>query len=540
MRRIKFQYQYVAVFLIFLLCFSSPYLIHAAPGDVLFTDSFDTRDYVDVTQTMAVVDIVNGEVVLPRVSSAGGMAAKDNVMIIQNGNDIEVYQDGGSTYQYQSSYYSQNTMALAMRQQSVDHFRLEEDGTGYYMSYTGSGYVENPTLQLAGLDSVVSITWLEDRMIGLDILKRQLRQFAIAETGWVELPAIQTNIENPMQVISVGQNIAVLDEQGSVNIYGFTDQLHASPIMALSGADLVAVASDADNRIIALGTTEMEEHDLSNMSQSVILNHSESDFQDIVSIAPGRILVRDGTRVEEYALTGEGDWINTGRSISASGKSNRYLSPREYVSKGITLPYPVRGVQLVSTHTKPPSTDIKYLLSIDGGEWEETAVSGGIIRKSEEFQSVRIKAILSTEIDQSPRIQEVQLVDRSMSIDDFIVTEMIRNPGNVLPTSNPVTVMGGYRFDFEVIAPGADEVYVQFSDGSAEMKLVKEDQDGEESGNVFVGNYYFAYDALVGSMFDVHIRAIELVNMTEETKLLEKHFTIIDNIFDSAQIFTIK
>ncbi|OEH86014.1 hypothetical protein BHU72_14775 [Desulfuribacillus stibiiarsenatis] len=506
--------------------------VYAAPGDILFTDDFNNRNHVNQNQTTAVVDVINGEVLLPKVSAAGGMAARDNVIVVQNGNNVQVYQDSGSDYQYQSNYYAPNTLALAMRQQSVDHFRLDENGTGHYMSYTGSGYVSVPALVLSGLESMISITWLEDRLVGLDILQRQIRQFAIAENGWVELPSIQTDIENPIQVLAVGQSIAVLDEQGGINIYGFMDQIHASPVMALNRSNLAVIASDADDRILALGNTQAESINLSSQMTSVIVNEPSADLQDLTEISPGRFLIRDSSQIKEYAYTGSGNqWVPTGRKITATGKTSKYLSPRQYVSTNINLPYPLRGIQLVPTHIRPPGTSIDYYLSIDGGPWEPAESS---IKRADEFQNVRIRANLTTSNGTSPRIQRVQILDRSMSIDDFIVTAMVRNPGNILPTSDAVTVIGGYRFDFEVVAPGADEVYVQFSDGSPELKLTAIGNDR------FAGNYYFAYDTPIGSMFDVTIRAVELVGETQEILTLPNHFTIEDNIFESAMIFTIK
>ncbi len=504
--------------------------VRAAPGDLLFGDDFLNRTYIDEGETTAVVDVINGEIVLPYVSSAGGIAAGNGVVLVQNGDYVDFYQDQGSSFIYQSRYSATNTLAIALRGNSTDHFRLNEDGTGVYMAYTGSDYIPVPSLQLSGLDSVVSVSWINDKLVALDMEERKLRQFQMNGGGWTELTSISLGIENPIQVISKGSDIVVLDQEGGLHVYAYRDEVQAIPVVSLSGSDAAVITSDNENRVMGVAEIQIQEFEVEgSISQGAVIMEPGAGFEDVVALSPGSILVRDGNSIFEYVSTGE-NWLKTGRSMTGTGISSRYLSPRAYVSTEITLPYPLLGIQVLPQHSIPAGTNIDYYASIEGGPWE--LLDGGPLIKESNFQQVRLKGVLSTSTVATPRLQKIDIYDRSLFIDQFIVTHMVRNPGNPLPTSAPVSVNAGYRFDFEVVALGADEVVVSFSDGSGEIFL------NHEGGDRFTGSYYFTYNTPLGSEFDVFIRAKEYTNGSEVTKTLPKHFLIVDSIYESANIYT--
>ncbi len=493
---------------------------------VLFEDDFLTDDYIDGLNTTAEVDLEKGEIRLPKVYGSETFDATEDGILVLNGNQVEFYlrQSNGS-FQQSIEYTDEQVLAVAFSGQGFSHYALKGDGTVMKMEYGSGDFIENPVVKISGLRSATSISASQDAVYIGDsnqILVYEESAWGIHTVDKIDVGARLTNVSSgPSReiVASTAEGIHVLrlSESGYVK----------SPLEKLSG-----VASGDINELgwIAGVKDDVVRVKLEANGGVLSFNHAGALA---VKFANNSLFVRDNSSITEYAYDGS-NLVKVGKITGLEVAEDRYLSPRQYQSMVIEFSNrkPIKKFGIVAQTDEPEPTKIILEVSPDGVLFYP--VEGGICELPEETNQLIIRATLTNEEQKNltPILKKISLYDRSLGIELVETTRIVRDPGGnpPLPTSDAVNIWGGYNFDMRIVATGAVEVEILFSNGEKINATMVDEQ-------TFIATHHFPEDAK-GSI-SVTVKARD-EDENEISIDLPDHYILVDNILNNYKVYHVK
>lgn len=505
--------------------------VSAASGDVLFDDDFTTRQKVDASETTAVINTTEGVVRLPQVTGSQSFDVFEDAMVVQNGNVIELYERGyDGSYFKLTEYTDEELIAVTFGGQGYSQYSLRRDGTLYKMEYGAGQYIQNPLYQLAGLSSAVTIG-VADEKIFVGEGNNMVSYFEEGELSLDEIASFLLELDRPLNQVAVGPSQEfVVSSENEVNVFRISGTGYIeSPGEKLSGIGN-AVMGFQDDDITGITPDRNMVQIFRQTGEVLNINHI-----GIIAIRalPGLVYVRDDNSITEYAFDGV-SMVAVNTLSGLTSVIEQYLSPAKYQSIIFYFPDPVKRFRVLAIQETPGQTSINFEISSDGTDFYP--VIDGIGELNIEVNQLILRATLSNDgvYSLTPEILNVQVIDNSLAIDSFQTTEIIRDPGGnpPLPTKLPVSVTAGYNFYMLVHAPGAQKVWVEFSNGER-TNLV------EEEPFIFTGSYFFPMESDLGTFFDAIIFA-EDENENQVSLELPNHYYIADSIEKNLIIYDSK
>lgn len=504
-----------------------PIYTFAETGDILFEDDFTTKSKVDMSKTNAIVDTKLGEVRLPSATGSQSFDVLDDLMIIQNGNQIEIHERAEDGFFRKTSSYSDgDAIAMSFNDNGFAHYILKSDGSIYKMEYSEGIFIKNPVVALSGFSTATTISASQDKLLVGELNK--LYEFIETDNGIVKTNEML--FDNVIDHVSLTTNSElIVSTDGNIHIFrqdhiGYVE----SPAEKLFG--LVMGEMNEENDLSAADPTLNKV--ITYREDGVVLNLNHTDITSIKT-QKGSLYVRDTNSITEYVYDGL-EWIKA-QTISGLEKVEpTYFSPRIYQSVSFSFGNPVKRFGInVSTDIPSPS-QIKFEISPDGINFYPVVEGFGEVPTA--TTRLLIRATLSNEGDKkiTPKIFNIQIVDNSLSIEKLETTRIVRDPGGnpTLPTESPVGVTAGYEFEIRVTAPGASKVQGDFSNGDSVIL-------SQQSPGVFIGTHYFLFDTAVGQSFDVDIIAKD-DGGNEVNRLYPNHFYITNNIRKNIRVYDTK
>ncbi|HJV47221.1 MAG TPA: hypothetical protein VJ824_16005 [Bacillota bacterium] len=515
---------------------SNQLLCYGQTGDTLVDEKFSSQSSINLTKTTAVVDTSKQEVRLPEVNGAQSVSTNLNGTITINNGEVDFFQDDGNGHLVKntelSHSISSNPIAAALTDGGYDHYILSSDGKVSKYLYAGGSWTQDPAYQLSGFTSAISIAQSQNSLFVLD--NHQVRVFKPTNSGVIEIPALDimlNNIENPLQISTMGEDLVVRDDKENIHYYRLGTMYNEDPSMAVMGAGTVMDAHSGNLLTMKSGNFQEYQSTGSNFIQNAYVSFTDSNAFSLAGNTDGSVMVRDNTTLKKYVLNGNAMELSAQYNGLASF-STIYLQPRDMETKEYTWATPTSRIQVNPTEVLPPGTSIDLSVSGDHGSTFLPVDATGYVSFSSPITSLIIHAVLKTsDTTQTPLLKELQVIDTTLSITDFETTRIVRDPGGnpPLPTPLPCRVVGGYNFDMLVNAPGATQVTVNFSNGETVIL--------SQSGSTFTGSHFFPQDA-TGS-FDVTVIAKDGTG-NQVQRVLPAQYMITTNIMSKAVIYDIK
>lgn len=525
MMKISRGYFYACVcFLILIfICFSCP--VYAANGDILFEDDFTTKTKVDFSKTTAIVDIIKAEVRLPKITGNQSFDVFDDAMIVQNGNLIELYERGSDgKYKKITEYTDEEAIAITFSSQGYAHYILKNNNIAYKMEYGSGSFIENPVYKLSGLRSAVTIAASEEKVFIGET--NSIQRYEEKDTVLEQMEKIDANF-NISQIATGPNQEIVVSGENAIHVFRMSGTGYVeSPTELLSGADY-ADYGDEDEIVATTG----DNIKIFKMSGEILnINHA-----GIVAVKalPGLVYVRDGESITEYAFDGT-KMVAVNKLSGLNLVKKYYLSPRIYQSKLFKFNDPCKRFRVMASLDIPDTTSVSFSISTNGTDFYYA--KDGLFQLPEKVNQLILRAELSSgkSKETTPKIFDVKVLDSTLSIEKMETTEIIRDPGGnpLLPTELPVKVMGGYNFYIRVLAPGASQVWIQFSNGEKAVLT-------EQSPYIFIGSHYFPHDIALGTIISAEVFARDEFD-NQVSKNFKNHFFIADNIEVNLNVFDTK
>lgn len=517
------KYFWASLLVLWLSLFFIQPVIKATEIDssLLFTDEFNTKEFIDTEKTTAIVDVSKGEILLPGSKKSQSFDVHQEGMIVQDGDQLVLYSrlDDG-TFIKESSVTDEQAVAVSMSQNGFAHYVLRSDGSVIKMEYAENGMIENPVARLTGFTSATTISVLDDVVVIGDLNK--ITELQETENALQIVDSI--SIDGVLDHLSIGPTYELVTvKDNDVHVYRYAENGYVqSPGESLSG---MSVAEIGDEDIFA-GIDNNGKIQVKFIDTGTVLSFSHKNAVGL-RINNNSLYIRDHNSITEYVFDGE-RFVKANVINGLSEVQTKYLSPRNYQSILITLPKPIQRFGITAEMDLPEKTAITFEISPDGVNF--FPFENGQIDLGEEIEQVVIKAVLTNNnnYDLTPILKNVSLFDRTLTIEMLETTRIVRDPGDnpVLPTEEPVRIWGGYNFDVRVTAYGAKKVTIVFSNGDS-FPLV------EEEPNIFIGTYHFLEDE-IGNM-DVLVIASDSANEVESPFLA--HYILVDNIRNNYRVY---
>jgi hypothetical protein len=240
-----------------------------------------------------------------------------------------------------------------------------------------------------------------------------------------------------------------------------------------------------------------------------------------VSIKPGvydyAILSHDTSNnplVTYYAFNGNEMEEITGLQVTGldhiSFANNQILQGKAVNTKNY-----VTGLKLQADVELPLGTSISWQVTVDGFNWESISI-GETVEFLLPGTYPNYRAILHTDNNMvTPKILSVKLLDASLSIENFEVTDILgpyipENPA--LPTDQQVKIWAGYNVTIQIETKGSAESLIadifiednQITLSSLNSELIPSFPEGSYQ-NVWTGTFYTKAQIPQGIYLDIEV-----------------------------------
>lgn len=520
-----------------LFCFSLGFILTlvttahalAASGDVIFEDSFTNRSKVNTYETTAVVDTVKGEVRLPQTTGNQSFTIKEDSLLVQNGGLVELYlRDVDGSFIKALDYTDEEVISLSFTGQGFSHYSLKKDGTVTKMEFASDEFLENPIYKLSGFKSAVTIAGAQGKVF-VGETNNHVSWFVEGEEALHQIEEIALSFEDNLSQVAIGSGEKVIvSGKESIHLFRFDGEGYVSnPLEELAGLGY-GVEGDEDEIIGESSNTIT-----SFRSGMEILSFNHNGAIAVQALPGGKIYIRDGNSITEYAFDGT-EMIPVNTLSGLSPFESEYLSPRQYQSKLFSFPEPTKRFLIEALTSTPGNTTVNFRVSPDGVNFYP--VINGVVELPLESSQLVVRATLANDGNTvlTPIIFSLRVLDHSLAITALETTEIVRDPGGnpPLPTELPVRLTAGYNFSIRVPAPGAKEVKIEFSNGEMVDLL-------ETNPYVFEGTHYFQPDIEIGTILDAKVTAKD-EGGNEITREFLNHYHIADNIAENLAVYDTK
>ena len=380
----------------------------------LLNEEFNDYSKIDIDQTTAHIDTVNNWARLPNVSLASAVTMlRDSLgYVVASKDGIQVYEldDSSGTLVYNSVFSIPSAVTatgMAVRQDNLNIWATTPDSLTYYR-FNGSGM--SPSLNVTGLDNIVSVAGFHDRNSAI-LLQKSTDNKAIVkryDSGTAPTLTIKPDITDPVAVSMVGSSpdFRIFTKNSSYYFYydDATGNYIEDPGQKISGlVDVISGSSDEQGNSVLSptdlnyyinmdggGSTRVDALSPGNVAGGVAAALRPGSFDQVVLDQTGNVRWwtyddANDTMVRDPLLEKSGFTLNKG-----------YVAGADYVSGEVTTGGTTYSlVRLKSSFDMPAGTGLTWKISTDNGgsyidvnldEW--TAVP--------ETNSFKIMCLLST------------------------------------------------------------------------------------------------------------------------------------------------
>ncbi len=530
-------------------------------AEPIFQDTFTDTVSIDLTQTTALVDTVNGEISLPRARIPNALAVsrfQDEFAVI-NGSGIDYYAfDQGTNSVVRNDLLNINDITdpvgIAAGQGDYSLWVLTGSEIRRY-DFTGSGMSHNPYLSVTGLTDVFSICSnpLDDTVISLseDMSGKGIitTYKSVAEGGGMQtVPQLSfnTGLEDPSAVSMVPDSSDIIVSAGdSVYYYSFEaasgTYVQNAMMTVATGMPINSISlNQTGDGYMVSGQTASDYYlydlNLSKMERVPLLSSTSENYQYSVSLKQGAyeyaVLTEDGT-VQYWIMDSATGSIVRNPAMETAGIAvfKKYYTPREYVSTVRNTAINYDEIRVTANTEIPEGASINWSAKCgNDSEWH-TLVPGTWVNVPA-FNSFYLKAqLVSPEgINQkTPKIFDVLLEGTKCEISSVECIAITKNDiGQVLPTSQfAVNAKQGSQIVFAADTLGyMQEVSAVYSTG--EQQMLKPENSLENEKNRWYGSITLEPDAQEGEIISLSLTGRKPAKVVDYN--IDRFIEIKDNV----------
>ncbi|MEZ2659209.1 hypothetical protein [Aneurinibacillus aneurinilyticus] len=513
-----------------LLCLLPGFAFAAnTPDEEVLKETFTDRKHVNEEKTNATVDTKAGEVRLPKVSGLQSFHATDDAFIQVEGNEIKFYRINQSgQFEYDAALsrtLGDGIVGVQFAPNGWDHVVLTESGDVIRFQYTGAEFLENPAYRLSGFQSAISLAVTES---GVSVFDRN-KIWTADELGSSLGEKKKTyELETEPLYFTGGteSELVITDDEKNVHVLSYDGQEYLkNPLYSLDGVGPSSRAQDV--------LTAVKDGVVSSYHYGMeLLSFSHTGAVSAVATEGGAVYVRDADGVSRYMFNGT-EYLEQAKLTGLGQIKSTYLTPRQWESTAYTLPKPLQRFGIKYTATTPEKTDVKLYISSDGVSFQE-AKNESMVDLQVPVSEIYLRAVLATEDKtKTPILHDIVIYDRTLFVDRLITTDIVRNPGGnpPLPTPKPVRLYAGFNFSFEVFAPGASSVDIEFSNGERVSCT-------DKGGFIFAGTHFFPGDS-PNMAIDAKVIAKDASGKVYEREY-PAHYLIVGNLNGMSRVIDTK
>lgn len=529
--------KYTASVLLFLMLFPA----NTLGADAYIDDTFNDLTKIDQAATTAEVDPANGWVTL-------GLKNLANSLLLYNDNfDVTlINNDAVETYRYNGTAMELNvprsitrglSNPVGISGRSGEYIVLER-GTkeAAWFHYDGIGMVENGLLAVSALTDPKALDAASGLYDFTLLDGNRMKRYAYDGTGFVLVPPLSPILAGakPVSISLEDDDFAavVLDKANkAVKHYRYSGgsmsldaaksiqtpgELSEPRSLSVSKTGGMYVVADSDQ-------VKAYHYDGSAMIFNPALSVTGLNKPLAVSLKPDlfayAVLTHDAgnkPQVCYYAFDGTGMVEIQGLRVTGLDDI-MYDNDQVLQGKGVGTAFGVAGLKLLADVALPAGTSINWEVTVDGITWQ-TIIPGDIARFALPGTKPDYRATLHTDDPAvTPKILSVQLLDASLTVGNFQVTDLIGPviPGNpALPTDEQVKIWAGYNVTFQIETTGrVENMTATITCGSDVITLssplgkITPDEPPGTPINIWTGVFHTDASVPVGTLLDISVRA---------------------------------
>lgn len=511
-------------------------------AEIYIDDTFNDTGKIDLGNTTADVDTANGWVTLGLKNLANSLLLyEDSYDITLINNDaVETYSFNGMNMEIDEAKSINGGLdePVSIAGRWGEYILLDRGSKeACWYHFDGVGLVPNGSISISALNDPRAIDVLTGTY-GFALLdEKWVKWYCYDGTGMVQAPHLSFSTGAASNLISLSlenNNYAtvILDKANRrIRYYSFngtTMELDTNKSIDVSGELVQPVSISVSKNgglylIVDDSQVKAYNYDGSSMVYNPLLSVGGLNKPLAVSIKPGSydyaVLSHDGIGnpfVSYYAFNGTSMVAIPGMQI-AGLQEIPYANDQVLQGKAVDAGHDVAGLKLLADVEQPPGTSIAWEVTVDGINWVPVAIGEKAVFAATGSHP-NYRANLHTEDNTvTPKILSVQLIDASLSVGNFQVTDIIgpEIPGNPeLPTSQHVKIWAGYNVTLQVdTVGGAESVVADIRIAGKVITLSSLLGDLTPSGppgsslNTWIGTFYA--DALTppGTLLDIDFTA---------------------------------
>lgn len=537
--------KHTASVLLFLMLFP----VNVLGVDAYIDDTFNDLTKIDQAVTTAEVDPANGWVTL-------GLRNLANSLLLYNDNfDVTlINNDAVETYQYNGTamelYVPRSITGGLSNPVSISgrwgEYIVLERGTKEttWFHFDGFGMVENGLLGVSALTDPKALDAANGIYDFVLLDGNRLKRYAYDGTGFALIPPLSPVLAgaNPISISLEDDDFAavVLDQANkAVKHYRYS-----GGSMSLDAAKSIQAPGElSEPRSLSVSKTggmylvadsdqvKAYHYDGSAMVYNPSLSVTGLNKPLAVSLKPDlfayAVLTHDAgnkPQVCYYAFDGTGMVEIPGLRVTGLDDI-MYDNDQVLQGKSVETAFDVAGLKLLADVEFPAGTSINWEVTVDGITWQ-TIVPGDIARFTIPGTKPNYRATLHTDDPAvTPKILSVQLLDASLTVGNFQVTDIIGPviPGNpALPTDEQVKIWAGYNVTFQIETAGrAESVSADITCGSDVITLsslcseITPDEPPGTPINIWTGVFHTNAGVPAGTHLDIFFRAMSGTEHTD-------------------------
>ncbi len=528
-----------------LMLFSAP----AYAATIYLEDSFNDTSGINKAITTAEVDIDKGWVTLARKNPGNIIALYEDSfdVTVLNGTALETYQYNGREMQRNEGFSISSGLNDPVGVASVQPGECivldQGNKKALYYQYDGSSMVENTSLSVNGLNKPIAVGLAKDSYDYAVLDGQKINWYSFDGTRMVLNEILSLELGETQSPVSLSQKAgeyeyAVVDKADkSVKYYFLNDGALVQDLQrSIAAGELInpkgISLSSTEEYYLVLDDTAVRAYSFD--GSQMVLNPFLSINSGLrnpfaVALKPGSYEYAVGQYDEDgnsiisyYAFDGNEMIENRGLNISGLAATG-YGNDQVLMGKEILAGRSVWGLRLAADVELPSGTSIAWEVTVDGTTWLPITNNGEAVRFASPGIKPNYRAVLHTEdAEITPKILSVQILDASMWIGEFQITEIIGPsiPGNPeLPTDEQVKIWAGYNVFFQINTVGAIEgvaADISFADTVITLSSMRGDltplYPAEQKNNTWQGAFFIDADVTEGTMLDIDFVAAEGAN----------------------------
>lgn len=526
----------------------------------LLEDTFQDCTKIDLCLTTAQVDTAAGWVTLGKKSLGKPFALHENSydITVINGSSIETYRYNGTNMEEKTEFLITGlldpTAVSASGEESLVVLDKNAQRASTYQ-YDGSAMMENYSLRITELANPLSVACIPNVEEFCVLEGEGIKRYCFDGQGMVKNSQLGVDFApkdypTSFAVKPDGLGYAVIDKATrQIRFYSFNGSSFTinSPMSITDPTELV---NPRDISLFWEGTS----YAVLDENQVIVYSFDgqEMVFNPALSVgglkSPLALAVRPGSydyAVMELGENGRpqircfgfnGSAMEEIPQLGITGlKTIPYANDQVLMGKGVTSPESVSVLKLVADVDLPEGTSITWEVTVDGELWKKADNSGGTVKFTKTGTKPNYRALLHTDNPYlAPKIFQVRLIDASLGIGNFRVTEITGPaiPGNpMLPTDEQVNVWAGHNVSFQIDTRGCVESIaadIEFLDERLSLNsilgsLTPVHYPGEYY-NTWEGTFYTAGDIPKNTLLDIYCTA---KRETEQVNFFYPGFAVI-------------